>query len=134
MEPFQSSDPLVDLLRELIDRTRAGKINWVPASGTDGFQFVGSRASVLIRARDEDAAPPYVLELFSGTEFVDLLTSDWDEPEDFNGERIPRPWNSDLFRLFLLARRSALRIDELVASLISDIDTGFDGQTATLVP
>ncbi len=111
---------LVGLAEQLIKRTEAGKISW-SSTGDDGFAFAGTRASVIIRSRDKDQTHPYVFTIFEHDIEVDSITSGWEGVGEYESGP-PFPWNDALEKLYRLARRNALDIDDLIESLLQDID------------
>ena len=113
---------LFRLAQQLIERTKAGKMSW-SSIGEDGFAFAGTKASVVIRSRDKDQVHPYIFTLFEGDIEVDSITSGWNaSPTGFEDEGSPLPWNDALENLYRSARRNALNLDQLIESILEDID------------
>jgi hypothetical protein len=113
---------LATLAERLIQLTGEGKIAWQPTGddGDDGFAYVGSRATVVIRSQDNGQRHPFILTLLDGDVEVDSLTSGWEEAEYDTGP--PYPWNEDLQTLYRVARRNARNIGALIESLIADAE------------
>jgi hypothetical protein len=90
------------------------------ATGDDGFTYVGSRATVVIRSQDSGQRHPFILTLLDGDVEVDSLKSGWEEADYDTGP--PYPWNEDLQTLYRVARRNARNIGALIESLIADAE------------
>ena len=117
-----AGNELLELAEQLIKRTEDGKVTW-ESTGDDGFAFAGTRASVVIRSKDKDQAHPFIFSLFEGDVLVDTLASGFHGSEDFEDIRgAPYAWNDTLEKLYYNARRSALKLNELAASILHDID------------
>jgi hypothetical protein len=112
---------LATLAERLIQLTGEGKIAWQPTED-DGFAYVGSRATVVIRSQDGGQRHPFILSLLDGDVEVDSLKSGWEEAEYDTGP--PYPWNEDLQTLYRVARRNARNIGALIESLIADAEKG----------
>ena len=84
--------------------------------GDDRFTWTGGDGVVSITSRDRDGEPPYELAVFNRAgEKVDELVS------DLVGDDEPAPWNDGLRELYRIARRSALRADEIIDALIAGL-------------
>jgi hypothetical protein len=80
------------------------------------FVWAGDRGSVSIGSRDQDGEPPYQLVVLNaGGERLEELTS-----QLLDGDR-PAAWNEPLADLYRVARRSALRADDVIDALIEAI-------------
>ena len=110
---------LAMLAERLIQLTGEGKIAWQPTED-DGFAYVGSQATVVIRSQDSGHRHPFILSLLDGNVEVDSLKSGWEEAEYDTGP--PYPWNEDLQTLYRVARRNARNIGALIESLIADAE------------
>jgi hypothetical protein len=110
---------LATLAERLIQLTGEGKIAWQP-TGDDGFAYVGSQATVVIRSQDSGQRHPFILSLLEGDVELDSLKSGWEEADYDTGP--PYPWNEDLQTLYRVARRNARNIGALIESLIVDAE------------
>lgn len=110
---------LATLAERLIQLTGEGKIAWQPTED-DGYAYMGSRATVIIRPQDSAQRHPFILTLLDGDVEVDSLTSGWEEADYDTGP--PHPWNEDLQTLYRVARRNARNIGALIESLIADAE------------
>jgi hypothetical protein len=110
---------LATLAERLIQLTGEGKIAWQPTED-DGYAYVGSRATVVIRSQDSAQQHPFILTLLEGDVEIDSLKSGWEEAEYDKGP--PHPWNEDLQTLYHVARRNARNIGALIESLIADAE------------
>ena len=111
-EPSLVSHRLVVLCERLAEATVAGDAKWRTAA-EDTFVWDRPEGSVSIGSRDRDGEPPYELAEFNGDGVaVDGLVS-----QLVDGDR-PAPWNPALADVYRVARRSALRADDLLDSLI----------------
>jgi hypothetical protein len=93
--------------------TRQGKIRWRAASDEEGFFYSAKTGTVLIRSKDRDGSAPYILSIFNseGTEVESVSSEDdpfYDLHEDFD-------------RLYVLARRSGLKVDVIIADFLRDL-------------
>jgi hypothetical protein len=110
---------LATLAERLIQLTGEGKIAWQPTED-DGYAYMGSRATVIIRPQDSAQRHPFILTLLDGDVEVDSLTSGWEEADYDTGP--PHPWNEDFQTLYRVARRNARNIGALIESLIADAE------------
>ena len=109
------SDRLIELCTRLADATRAGSIEW-RREGEDEYVWERPEGAVAIAARDRDGQPPYELAIFNGShEQVDELESALVDDDQ------PAPWNGPLAELYRVARRSALRADDIIEALFAAI-------------
>jgi ankyrin repeat protein len=112
MERRIDADRLVLLCERLADATAARRVEW-RLEQEDRFVWLREDGSVSITSRDHDGDPPYELAVLNaGGEPVDELSS------DLVGEDEPAPWNEPLADLYRVARRSALRADDIIDALI----------------
>jgi ankyrin repeat protein len=108
---------LATLVRELATATAAGAAEW-QASEPDVYVWRSAQGAVSVASRDRDGDPPFELVVFNaGDERVDELASELLEDDQ------PAPWNDDLLELYRLARRSALRADDVIEALIAALPT-----------
>ena len=106
---------LLVLCERLADATWARTAEWT-REGEDLFVWVGDRGSVSIGSRDQDGEPPYQLVVLNaGGERLEELTS------QLLGDDRPAAWNEPLADLYRVARRSALRADDVIDALIEAI-------------
>ena len=106
---------LVVLCATLAEATRVGEAEWRP-EGEDTYVWERQEGSVAIGSRDRDAQPPYEVAVFNDArQQVDTLSSTLLDDDQ------PAPWNDVLAHLYLVARRSALRADEIIDALIQAI-------------
>jgi hypothetical protein len=103
---------LAGLARRLASATSARHAQW-RFEGDEVFSWGTDEGSVKVSSRDRDGEPPYELAIYnSANEKVDELTS-----ELLAGDQ-PAPWNEALVELYRVARRSALKADEIVDALM----------------
>ena len=109
------SDRLIDLCTRLADATRAGAVEW-RREGEDEYLWEQPEGAVAIAARDRDGQPPYELSVYNGSqEQVEELESALVDDDQ------PAPWNGPLAELYRVARRSALRADDIIEALVAAI-------------
>lgn len=107
---------LTTLIRRLAAATAARAAEW-QVRDPDVYSWSSVEGSISVGSRDGD--PPYELAIYNGRgERVDELAS-----ELVRGDQ-PAPWNDDLLELYRLARRSALRADDVIEALIAALPTG----------
>jgi hypothetical protein len=98
----------------LSDATLSGAAEW-RGEGDDHYKWKRAEGSVSIGARDSDGQPPYELAVFNGDgvkveELVSALVDD-----------DPAEWNAPLAELYRVARRSALRANEIIDALMNTL-------------
>jgi hypothetical protein len=110
----------------LLKRTEEGRIRWKTTDQPDTYLFSGSASSVLASSYVDPEGDQNVTVRFlnsMGEEAGELKTTwisdadTWNSSHDYQ----PGPNNELLGKLFEAARRSALRIDELLGSLVNDL-------------
>ena len=107
------ADRLLVLCARLADATRGGAVEW-RRDGKDAYVWEGPDGAVTIASRDEDGQPPYELGIFNGTqEKVEELES------ALVGDDEPAAWNAPLADLYRVARRNALRADDIIEALVA---------------
>ena len=113
----RGTDPnrLVVLCERLVHATAARQTEW-RVDGEDVFVWDGAEGAVSITSRDRDGEPPYELGIYSSHgDKVEELGS------DLVGDDEPAPWNEPLADLYRIARRSALRADDIIEALIATL-------------
>jgi hypothetical protein len=104
---------VIALCERLADATLAGATEWRD-EGDDHFLWTRAEGKVSIGARDRDGQPPYELAIFNPKgEKVEELASALAEDDN------PAAWNGPLAELYRVARRSALRADEIIDALMN---------------
>ncbi len=119
MTPAQ--EKLLTLADRLIDRTRAGQVDWHFTGDGDAFVFSGSDAAVMVRSEHGEGSEPYELVLLNryGTRIDGLRT------EYLKGDGpapVEAPWNAHLRDLHRAVRDSVLNLGKAVDSLLRDLD------------
>jgi hypothetical protein len=108
---------LADLAHRLAAATSARHAQW-RFEGDEVFTWGTDQGSVKVASRDRDGEPPYELTLYNpSNEKVDELSS------ELLADDQPAPWNEALVELYRVARRSALRADEIVDALMEALPT-----------
>jgi hypothetical protein len=108
---------LTDLARHLAAATAARTAQW-QLETDDIFTWEANDGSVTVASRDRDGEPPYELTVYNpAREKVDELRS------ELLANDQPAPWNDALLELYRVARRSALRADEIIDALIAALPT-----------
>jgi hypothetical protein len=115
-------DRLAQVGALLLRQTEAGAIEWRTTDDEEAFLYSGSKGSVLSRRyldRQEDSWY-YTLSVLNsrGTE-VDKLEEDW--TRDAANKPLHQEHNTMLEALWNAARRSALKIDEVLDELMEEI-------------
>jgi hypothetical protein len=109
------SNQLARLAERLVDGTRLRSIEW-RAAEPEVYTWGTGEGSVTIASRDRDGDPPYELTVYNTeSQKVDELSSDL-LPGD-----VPAPWNPRLADLYAVARRSALRADDIIDALMAAV-------------
>lgn len=104
---------LTVLAQRLAAATATRAVEWQLADA-DVFTWRSNGGAVTIASRDRDGEPPYELSLQNHEQQrVDSLTSELLEDD------LPAPWNDVLVELYRVARRSALRADEIIDALMA---------------
>jgi hypothetical protein len=103
---------LTMLARQLAATTLERATHWEQKDG-DLYSWGVAEGLVTVASRDRDGEPPYELVVYTAAGAkVDELTSAL-LPDDQ-----PAPWNEPLAELYRVARRSALRADDIIDALI----------------
>jgi len=103
---------LTELANRLVAATTGRAEQW-QLDGDDVFVWTAGEGVVTVGSRDRDGEPPYELVVYNpARERVDELTSELLTDDQ------PAPWNDALVDLYRVARRSALRADDIVDALI----------------
>jgi hypothetical protein len=110
-----ADDRIVILCRRLAEATAARGADW-RVDGADTFLWERTEGSVAIRSRDGDGEPPFELAVFNpaGQKVEERASALVDDDR-------PAPWNEALADLYRLARRRALRADDIIDALIEEI-------------
>ncbi|GGK09455.1 hypothetical protein GCM10010123_44180 [Pilimelia anulata] len=110
---------LLDLAKKLRDRTRAGHIDWVTTPHSSEVTASGPNSGFTLRSMiDSDGDEVVTLALLNPRgQRVASLECEWS-----GGEEAPQ--NEVLRELYDLAKRKALKIDELIESTLHDLDQG----------
>jgi hypothetical protein len=113
MTPTDSRANVVMLCERLTAATVARTVEW-RADGDDRYTWERDEGSVAIGARDRDGQPPYELAISNreGQRVEELASALVDDD-------LPADWNVPLAELYRVARRSALRADELIDALMA---------------
>jgi len=107
--------PIVVLCDRLAGATLARHAEW-DSENEDTYLWRRSEGAVTIGSRDRDGEPPYVLAVRNPDgEVVDELASDLGEDDE------PAPWNDALSELYRVARRSAMRADDIIDALMQSL-------------
>jgi hypothetical protein len=110
---------LAQLALRLAEATAAKRIEW-RSPEADVFEWAAAGGIVTVASRDRDSQPPFELAVFNGNrQKLDDLESDLIDDQ-------PAPWNGALADLYSVARRSALRADDVIEALLSTL-RGLDG-------
>lgn len=108
---------VIALCERLADATLRGAAEWQHA-GDDHFTWTRAEGRVSIGARDRDGQPPYEIAIYNpDSEKVEELASALADDES------PADWNAPIAELYRVARRSALRADEIIEALMSALPT-----------
>jgi hypothetical protein len=121
---------LIVLCERLAAATLDGAAEW-RGEGDDHYMWERGEGAVSIGARDRDGQPPYELTIFNhDREKVDELASALVDDDR------PAAWNGPLVELYRVARRSALRADEIIDMLLAALPAPEDNEAAEneLVP
>jgi hypothetical protein len=113
MTSTDSRANVVMLCERLTAATVARTVEW-RADGDDRYTWERDEGSVAIGARDRDGQPPYELAISNreGQRVEELASALVDDD-------LPADWNVPLAELYRVARRSALRADELIDALMA---------------
>jgi hypothetical protein len=115
MKPLSENAALVTLCERLASATLARQAEW-RGEGEDRYVWERPEGAVTITSRDRDGELPYVLSVANPRgELVDELASDLAENDE------PAAWNAALAELYRVARRSAMRADEVIDALMQGL-------------
>ena len=108
------SDRMTQLAERLLRLTIQQKIKWSEAEG-DSYIYAMADASAVIRNVDNDGRHPYALELYDKSgDIVDSLTTAYPRAN----HSVP-PYNDLVMNLFVMARRSAHNVDEVINNFMA---------------
>ncbi|TYK53023.1 hypothetical protein [Actinomadura decatromicini] len=141
-EPWGNSQ-IVRIIERLLKRTKAGSVEWnviVPRSagrrGRDGFGYSTSSASVIIGSVDGDGRPPFYFEIMDDEGVsIERFYMPPDRRSARAREEIDAAILSDednavkrlyvsMELLYNLARRNALKSDQVLDQLERDLEDG----------
>jgi hypothetical protein len=115
----------VTIARRLLERTEGKSARWRTTDADGVFLFAGSSSSVTVEQWvDPDGDKNHRLSLLnsSGTEVAELRST-WDgDPWNGTTNYSAGPHNSLLSALYEAAKRSALRIDDVIDGLLRDLE------------
>lgn len=118
------NDPILAIVEKLLEATRSGKAKWIPTDQSNVFSYSGSKSSVLIRGWDDndgDFNARVTLLNGDGLE-VGAIASTWDGTEESPSLGYGAGENNLLLAgLYEEAKRSALKVDEVIQSLFNDL-------------
>ena len=97
------------LIRELFQRTRNRRISWNSAPGQDSFLAVFNRNGVKIRKHG------------SGEITLSIIDDDGDTVETWRLTELNSGDAQNLAQMFVLARRSAYKIEESLDNLLQEV-------------
>jgi hypothetical protein len=107
------------LVERLLDRTRAGELSWEETVEDNTFQVSFSKNSVQIRYVDLHRGSEYQISIIDDRGQITEVFSDVQlHLEDNN---TPRPWRAIMHEIYSSARRRALKADEVIDSILSEI-------------
>jgi hypothetical protein len=121
MTTTTDTERLIMLAERLATATATRTAEWQVADA-DVFTWSSARGSVRVASRDRDGEPPYELTVYNDDgQKVDQLTSELLDDDQ------PAPWNDTLVELYRIARRSALRADDIIEALMAELPSS-DGE------
>jgi hypothetical protein len=104
---------LARLAERLSDATAGKRIEW-RAPEPDAYEWAAADGIVSVASKDRDGQPPFELSVFN---------SQRQKLDDLRSELLandqPAPWNAALADLYSVARRSALRADDVIEALMN---------------
>ncbi|MEV4185235.1 hypothetical protein AB0J28_27820 [Streptosporangium canum] len=114
---------MMELIQLLTKRTEQGRITWKTTDKEDAYIFSASNSSVVVSGKYDEEDDFHVnIRLLNqqGTE-ADAIYSTW-HGRDATGEYIAGPHNQALEAIYEAARRSALRIDDIIDDMLSALN------------
>jgi hypothetical protein len=106
------------LVEALIAESKNGSLEWEPMSGQRSFTVPLRKGSVAIRHCSYEEEDWYEISILNdqGVEVETLTNSKLDEDEGWT-----RKWYEILQQLFDLARRKALKSDEVLSDILEEL-------------
>lgn len=97
------------LVTRLLEATRAGTMDWAPSGQTNAFvSAMSGKYIVTVKSSSNSNVPDYVtIDTQDGTTVHRLSGGDYNE----------------IFEIYQLARRRALRIDEAIDDILKELDS-----------
>lgn len=108
------------LVEGLLDRTRSGQIAWQEGVGSGTFQVAFPNNAVQITALNGYDGESFSISIIDGQGRI--AESFTDQDLDRDGPHLSGSWADMMDELFNGARRYALRADEVLDSILSEID------------
>jgi len=106
-----TDERVLEIVRALISQTKQGRISWTPTDDQEAFLYSSRSSSIIVDTNRRKLPQPYWIRILNerGAEVGRLHAA---------GGDAARP---DLAELHELARRSALRIDEVLDNVLRDL-------------
>lgn len=115
---------LIALCERLTEATLAGATEW-DDENNDHYLWTSQHGRASVGSRDRDGDLPHELAIFNPVgEKVEELQSALAEDDT------PAAWNAPLAELYRVARRSALRADEIIDALMDAIPAAREERSA----
>jgi hypothetical protein len=113
---------LIPILGSVLEKTLNGQVDWSPTNRDDQFLSSGPNSSLRVSSWLDDELDENITFSLLNTRGVEVaeLSSRW----NFDGESGPASWNSKLIELHRAARRTALQVDKVLDSVLSDLGSG----------
>jgi hypothetical protein len=113
---------LIDLAKNLLQRTQEGGVSWTATDNETAFLFSGTNSSVQINSyTDRDGDMHTVLSILNSRGTVVDSIEDEFRPAPIDGYE-PEDWNEVLDDLYYAARRNALDVDSTLDDLLADLE------------
>lgn len=109
-------DHFEKLVGGLVQKTRSGDIKWESKDGSTLFLSTAN-GSVVLSSRDDDGQSPYRIAIFD----KDGRQVDTFALSEFSTDREEDVLDDRLTELYGIARRSALKIDQVVRGIMDDL-------------
>ena len=108
------------LVERLLERTRAGELVWQESIRPDVFQAAFQNSSVQIKSVDDGRFTEVHVSIVDA---IGRIVDDFGRDGlDRDSPRQPGSWSRALEELYALARRSALRADDAIDSILAEIE------------
>lgn len=112
-DPSGSGSQLQGIIKRLLELTQQGAIHWARGSrrSVEPFSINLTESTIRLRSRDDDQAAPYLVQILNDEGIlIETIQAETEDEIDMLSE------------LYRLARREALRVDDVISSVLRELN------------